>query len=67
MPDCECKAEQISLCLHGAEFTPDLIYIVKKDTPLQLVQCSLMKSRLNFIIKILDSNTRLSCRLILKF
>ena len=46
----------------------ELIYIVQNNASLQLLQCSLMKSKLNFIIKILDSNTRLSCsRLILKF
>ena len=44
-----------------------MIQVVQKDASLQLLECSLMKSMLNFIIEILDSNTRLSCRLILKF
>ena len=45
-----------------------MIYIVQSDSSLQLLHCSLIKSRLNFIKKRLDSNTRLSCsRLILKF
>ena len=46
----------------------EMIYIVQNDDSLQLLQCSLMKSRLSFIIKGLDINTRLSwSRLILKF
>jgi len=46
----------------------EMIYIVQNYDSLQLLQCSLMKSRLSFIIKGLDINTRLTLsRLILKF
>ena len=46
----------------------EMIYIVQNYDSLQLLECSLMKSRLSFIIKGLDINTRLSwSRLILKF
>ena len=45
-----------------------MIYIVQSDSSVQLLHCSLIKSRLNFIKKRLDSNTRLSCSwLILTF
>ena len=37
----------------------EMIYIVQSDSSLQLLHCSLIKSRLNFIKKRLDSNTRL--------
>ena len=37
----------------------EMIYIVQSDSSLQLLHYSLIKSRLNFIKKILDSNTRL--------
>jgi len=46
----------------------EMIYIVQNYDSLQLLECSLMKSRLSFIIKGLDINTRLTLsRLILKF
>ena len=49
----------------------EMIYIVQNydsSQLFQLLQCSLMKSRLSFIIKGLDINTRLSwSRSILKF
>ena len=46
----------------------EMIYIVQNYDSLQLLECSLMKSRLSFIIKGLDINTRLCwSRLILKF
>ena len=45
----------------------EMIYIVQNYDSLQLLECSLMKSRLSFIIKGLDINTRLCwSRLILK-
>ena len=47
-------------CLKKSFFTIiEMIYIVQSDSSLQLLHCSLIKSRLNFIKKRLDSNTRL--------